>query len=198
MRCTVKSLSVIWLNSHNQENIKLCSKEKGQLLSLHLRTKHEQNWNNTLNSRTIVPPWHIFTCAFWPFWSVYALCHRGTYLGTFYFKNCLRMPTQSSTVHGLRILANPSQDNLNCAVACIVPEETPCSTVCSFLGRQNKTNPYLSSMLSDQGQCFYISKVTFFPLLFGLACLHWQKSPLRILGWNRALRITECEQWKAI
>lgn len=83
------------------------------------------------------------------------------------------MPTHSSTVHGLSILADPSQDILNCAVACTVPEETPGSTVCSFLGRQNKTKPYLSSALSDQGQYFYISKVTFLPRLFDFACLHW-------------------------
>lgn len=176
MICTVKPLSVIWLNSHTQEHMKLCSKQKGQLFSLHLRIKHEEdelNWSSTLNTRIIVPPCHIFTCAFWPLWGVYALCHMGTYFGTFYFKNCLRMPTHSSTVPSLSIPADPSQDNLNCTVACTVPEETPCSTVCSFLGRQNKTNPYLSSVLSDQGYYFFVSKVTFLPCWFGFACLHW-------------------------
>lgn len=168
MRCTVKPLSVIWLNSHNQENIKLCRKQKGQLFSLYPRTKHEkdeQNWNNTLNTRIIVPPCHLFTCAFWPLWSVYAWCSMEMYFGTFYFKNCPRMPTHSSTVHSLRILADPSQYIL-CAVACTVPEETPGSTVCSFLGRQNKPNPHLSSVFSDQGQYLYISKVTFLPCVF--------------------------------
>lgn len=46
MRCTVTSLSVIWLNSHYQENIKLCIKQKGQLVSLHLKTKHEEDKQN--------------------------------------------------------------------------------------------------------------------------------------------------------
>lgn len=122
MICTVKPLSVIWLNSHTQEHMKLCSKQKGQLFSLHLRIKHEedeQNRSSTLNTRIIVPPCHIFTCAFWPLWGVYAVCHMGTYFGTFYFKNCLRMPTQSSTVPSLSIPADPSQDNLNCTVACL-------------------------------------------------------------------------------
>lgn len=121
MICTVKPLFVIWLNSHTQEHMKLCSKQKGQLFPLHLRIKHEedeQNWSSTLNTRIIVPPCHIFTCAFWPLWAVYALCHMGTYFGTFYFKNCLRMPTHSSTVPSLSIPANPSQDNLNCTVSC--------------------------------------------------------------------------------
>lgn len=69
------------------------------------------------------------------------------------------MPTHSSTVHGLSILADPSQDILNCAVACTVPEETPGSTVCSFLGRQNKTK---QNPISHQ-HCLTKDSISTFP-----------------------------------
>jgi len=77
------------------------------------------------------------------------------------------------TVHGLRILADPSQYNITHAAACTLSEEIPCSTVCSCMGRENKvgsiTNPSLSSALSFQGQYSCIPKMTFLPHLLGVA-----------------------------
>lgn len=171
----LNSLVVSWSNSRIPRKIwsSVASIKDSCSLRIPLRTNHKEGEQNGNTTRIILTACHIFTQAFWPLWSVCALCHMGTSFGAFYLKNCHRMPTHSSTVYGLRVLADPSQYNINHSVACTLSEEIPCNTVHSCLRRQNKmgriTNSYLSSVLSSQGQHSCIPKVSFLPHLLGVA-----------------------------